>query len=96
MSTITKQSSKQRMPSRLEKNAKPNRMSAEAIAMRRIIAAEGWLSPFMKGHPLPVLTEYEMTVDLSKLDTSGKNRTKKSHEEYSKSDRYLASVGDWT
>jgi hypothetical protein len=80
------------MPSRLEKNAKPNRNNPEAIAMRRIIAAEGWLSPFMKGHPLPVLTEWEKTVDLSKLDTSGKNRNRQSHEEYSRTGNYLSSV----
>lgn len=94
MARSTKYESKQRVPSRLEKNAKPNRMNPEAIAMRRIIAAEGWLSPFMKDQPLPVLTEYEKTVDLSKLDASGRNRVKKSHYEYSKSDNYLSYIED--
>ena len=61
----------QRAPSKAERESierKPKKYCAEAIAMRRIIAAEGWLSPFMKDAPLPVLTEWERTVDLSKLE----------------------------
>lgn len=46
----------------------PNRRRPEAVAMRRIIVEQGrWLSPFMRGAPLPVLTEWEKTVDLSRL-----------------------------
>ena len=37
--------------------------------MRRIVVEQGrWLSPFMDGLPLPVLTEWERTVDLSRLE----------------------------
>ena len=37
--------------------------------MRRLVFEMGyWLSPFMKDAPLPVLTEWERTVDLSKLE----------------------------
>jgi hypothetical protein len=38
--------------------------------MRRIIVEMGyWLSPFMKGAPLPVMSEWEQTVDLSTLES---------------------------
>lgn len=47
--------------------ARPDRL--EAIAMRRIVVEMGyWLSPFMKDHPLPVLSEWERTCDLTKLN----------------------------
>jgi len=37
--------------------------------MRRLVLEMGyWLSPFMKDAPLPVLTKWEATVDLSKLE----------------------------
>ena len=53
----------------------PNPMRAEAIAMRRIVVEQGrWLSPLLRDHPLPVLTEWERTVDLSKLDHNAKAR----------------------
>lgn len=59
-------------------NPNPNR--AEAIAMRRIVVEMGyWLSPFLKNWPLPVLTEYERTVDLSKLQ-HGENRDRNTHD----------------
>ena len=46
----------------------PNPKRPEAIAMRRIVVEMGcWLSPFMKDAPLPVLTDWERTVDLSRL-----------------------------
>lgn len=36
--------------------------------MRRIVAEMGfWLSPLLRDHPVPVLTEYERTVDLQRL-----------------------------
>ena len=58
----------QRIPSKQEREAKPQPWRAEAIAMRRIIADRGhWLSPFMKREPLPVLTEAEATCDLVAL-----------------------------
>ena len=47
---------------------KPRKHCAEAIAMRRIIASEGWISPFMKNVPLPVLTQWEWSVDLLTLE----------------------------
>ena len=68
----TPMTSLQRAPSRSERESmkkNPKKYCAEAIAMRRIIAAEGWLSPFMKDAPMPVLTEWERTVDLSKLES---------------------------
>jgi hypothetical protein len=47
-------------------------MSAEAIAMRRIIAERGYyLNPLLAGEPVPTLTEYERTVDLIKLARNG-------------------------
>jgi hypothetical protein len=62
----------QRSPSKQEREAmqrNPKKYCAEAIAMRRIIVEEGrWLSPFMADAPLPVLTEWERTVDLTKLE----------------------------
>jgi len=46
--------------------ARPDRL--EAIAMRRIVVEMGyWLSPLLKDHPLPVLSEWERTVDLTEL-----------------------------
>ena len=48
--------------------ANPRRYNPEAIAMRRIVAAMGyWLSPLLRDHPVPVLSEWEATVDLQKL-----------------------------
>ena len=36
--------------------------------MRRLVVANGfWLSPFMRDAPLPILSEWEKTVDLSNL-----------------------------
>ena len=69
----------QRCPSRaereaLKKNPKPN--GAEAIAMRRVVVEMGyWLSPFMNGYPLPVLTEYEQAVDLVALERSRQGKS---------------------
>ena len=61
-------SDKKRLPSTVERRTPPNPKRAEAIAMRRIISEAGrWLSPFMSDHPLPVLTEWERTIDLSNL-----------------------------
>lgn len=58
----------QRIPSKQEREAKPQPWRAEAIAMRRIVVEMGyWLSPFMKDTPLPVLTEAEATCDLVEL-----------------------------
>lgn len=46
----------------------PNLKRPEAIAMRRIVVEMGrWLSPFMRDAPLPVLTDWERAVDLSRL-----------------------------
>jgi len=46
--------------------ARPDRL--ESIAMRRIVVEMGyWLSPMLKDHPLPVLSEWERTVDLTAL-----------------------------
>jgi hypothetical protein len=68
----TPMSSLQRAPSKAERESmrkNPKKYCAEAIAMRRIVVEQGrWLSPFMKDAPLPVLTEWERTVDLSKLE----------------------------
>lgn len=64
-----------RSPSVRERDAQPSRMRAEAIAMRRIVAEMGyWLSPLLRDHPVPVLTEWERTVDLTKLDHNHKHR----------------------
>lgn len=58
----------QRIPSKFEKDREPQPMRAEAIAMRRIVVEMGyWLSPMLKNHPIPVLTEWEKTVDLKNL-----------------------------
>ena len=47
----------------------PQYMRAEAIAMRREVAARGWwLSPQFATVPLPVLTEWEASVELAKVD----------------------------
>jgi hypothetical protein len=36
--------------------------------MRRLVAATGfWLSPLLRAQPLPVLSEWEATVDLANL-----------------------------
>lgn len=44
---------------------KPRPDHPEAIAMRRIVVEMGyWLSPLLKDHPIPVLTEWEATCDL--------------------------------
>ena len=68
----TTAASLQRAPSKQERESaerKPKKYCAEAIAMRRIVVEMGyWLTPFMKDAPLPVLTEWEKTVDLSKLE----------------------------
>lgn len=67
-----------RVPSVREKEAAPARMRAEAIAMRRIVVEMGmWLSPLLRDHPLPVLTEWERTVDLSTLDHNHMSREAK-------------------
>lgn len=64
-----------RTPSTRERDAEPARMRAEAIAMRRIVVEMGhWLSPLLRDLPLPVLSPYERTVDLSKLDHNSKHR----------------------
>ena len=61
-------------------------MRAEAIAMRRIVVEMGyWLSPLLRDHPIPVLTEFERTADLSKLDRNTNAATKgRQREEQSK------------
>ena len=47
----------------------PQYMRAEAIAMRREVAARGWwLSPQFATVPIPVLTEWEAAVELAKVD----------------------------
>jgi hypothetical protein len=47
----------------------PQYMRAEAIAMRRLVAARGWwLSPQFATVPIPVLTEWEAAVELAKVD----------------------------
>jgi hypothetical protein len=85
-----------RKPSKSEQESmrkNPKKYGAEAIAMRRIVVEMGyWLSPFMKDAPLPVLSEWEQTVDLKTIDNSYKNRPPQTHEEYSRSDKYLSSV----
>lgn len=62
----------QRCPTKAERATmlrNPKKNSAEAIAMRRVVVEMGhWLSPFMRDAPLPMLTEWEATVDLSTLD----------------------------
>lgn len=62
--------------------------------MRRIVVEMGfWLSPLLRDHPLPVLSEWERTVDLSKLDRSttaaqkGRQREEQSKSTLAKIDR---------
>ena len=58
----------QRFPGKQEKEAAPQPHRAEAIAMRRSVVEMGyWLSPMLKNHPIPKLTEAEATCDLVKL-----------------------------
>lgn len=60
---------KRRLGNLLEPETSGQYMRPEAIAMRRIVVEMGrWLSPFMRDEPLPVLSEWERTVDLLKLD----------------------------
>ena len=62
----------QRAPTKAERESQknPRKNAAEAIAMRRVVVEMGyWLSPFMKNAPLPVLTEWERTVELMSLDS---------------------------
>ena len=55
--------------SRRSNDEGPQYMRAEAIAMRREVAARGWwLSPQFATVPLPVLTEWEAAVELTKVD----------------------------
>lgn len=71
-----------RTPSIRERDAEPARMRAEAIAMRRIVVEMGhWLSPLLRDLPLPVLSQYERTVDLSKLDHNSKHREDRAKRE---------------
>ena len=70
----------------------PNPMRAEAIAMRRIVVEMGyWLSPFMRDTPLPVLSEWERTVNLQTLDHNCKTRARQ-HDRAQTSERVLATV----
>jgi hypothetical protein len=83
----------QRMPSKLERDAAPKPNNGDAIAMRRIIVERGfWLAPSMSGQAVPVLSEWELTVDLCALDKAIKNRSSSSRIDYSKSDAYLSSI----
>lgn len=60
---------KRRLGNVLEADAPSRSMRAEAIAMRRIIIEAGaWLSPLLRDAPLPMLSEWEHTVDLSRLE----------------------------
>ena len=55
--------------SRRSNDEGPQYMRAEAIAMRRLVAERGgWLSPQFAAVPLPVLTEWEASVELAKVD----------------------------
>lgn len=55
--------------SRRSNDEGPQYMRAEAIAMRRLVAARGWwLSPMHATVPIPVLTEWEASVELAKVD----------------------------
>ena len=55
--------------SRRSNDEGPQFMRAEAIAMRRLVAERGWwLSPQFATVPLPVLTEWEASVELAKVD----------------------------
>jgi len=52
----------------VEQRAGAAPLRPEAIAMRRLVAATGfWLSPLLRAQPLPVLSEWEATVDLANL-----------------------------
>lgn len=74
----TRNQSKQRVPSRLEKDAAPKPYNSDSIALRRIIADRGyWLTPFMRGAPVPVLTEWEWNVDLVALERHKQGRPPK-------------------
>ena len=54
--------------SRRSNDEGPQYMRAEAIAMRRLVAARGWwLSPQFATVPIPVLTEWEASVELAKV-----------------------------
>ena len=55
--------------SRRSNDEGPQFMRAEAIAMRRLVAERGWwLSPQFATVPIPVLTEWEASVELAKVD----------------------------
>lgn len=55
--------------SRRSNDEGPQFMRAEAIAMRRLVAVRGWwLSPMHATVPIPVLTEWEASVELAKVD----------------------------
>ena len=55
--------------SRRSNDEGPQYMRAEAIAMRRLVAERGWwLSPQFATVPIPVLTEWEASVELAKVD----------------------------
>jgi hypothetical protein len=70
----------------------PNPMRAEAIAMRRIVVEMGyWLSPFMRDTPLPVLSEWERTVNLQTLDHNCRTR-QRHYDRAQTSERVLATV----
>lgn len=74
----TRNQSKQRVPSRLEKESAPKPYNSDAIALRRIIVDRGyWLTPFMRGAPVPVMTEWEWNVDLIALERHKQGRPPK-------------------
>ena len=55
--------------SRRSNDEGPQYMRAEAVAMRRLVAARGWwLSPQFATVPIPVLTEWEASVELANVD----------------------------
>lgn len=71
-----------RTPSVRERDAEPQSMRAEAIAMRRLVAERGaWLSPLLHDLPVPTLTPWERTADLSKLDHNHKHREERAARE---------------
>lgn len=73
--TMSEKQQIHRVPTKRENESEPAPMRAEAIAMRRIIAERGhWLSPFMSDAPVPEMSKFEMTVDLTKLDHNHKHR----------------------
>jgi len=56
----------------------PQPMRAEAIAMRRIVAERGWwLSPLHANVPVPTVSQWEASADLSKLDHNHSARERK-------------------